>query len=210
MPAAGSGFYRECMRIVDRLVPWIVGVFVVTIAIAAVYLGLQQLNRSAADDAGGRLASQVISAGSVGAGPDASTPAGPDARVDLATSLAPFFIVYDRSGTPVAGTGYLDGSLGRIPSGVVRSALANGTDRVTWQPRPGLRFAAVALKDGDRVVLAAQSLKPTEDRIDRLGMALVLGWVVAVFILAIGAAAHLWLGRIQDAGAGARDAGSRR
>lgn len=194
------------MRILDRLVPWIVGAFAVTVAIAAVYLGLQQLNRSAADDAGERLASQVVAVGGDGGfsggggavgGVTAST--GAAARVDLAASLAPFFVVYDRSGDPIAGTGYLGGQLARIPVGVVRSALAAGVDRVTWQPRPGLRFATVALRDGDRVVMAAQSLKPVEDRIDRLGLMVVVGWIAAVFLLAVGAAAHLWLGYTTDA-----------
>ncbi|HEY8281746.1 MAG TPA: hypothetical protein VIG28_04630, partial [Leifsonia sp.] len=171
------------MRILDRLVPWIVGAFAVTVAIAAVYLSLQQLNRSAADDAGDRLASQVTSAGGAGGGAGG---AGAAAHVDLATSLAPFFVVYDRSGVPVSGTGYLDGRLARIPAGVVRTALAEGMDRVTWQPRPGLRYATVAQKDGDRVVVAGQSLKPVEDRIDRLGLMLVVGWIAAVFLLAVG------------------------
>jgi hypothetical protein len=184
------------MRILDRLVPWIVGAFAVTVAIAAVYLSLQQLNRSAADDAGDRLASQVTSAGGAGGGAGG---AGAAAHVDLATSLAPFFVVYDRSGVPVSGTGYLDGRLARIPAGVVRTALAEGMDRVTWQPRPGLRFATVAQKDGDRVVVAGQSLKPVEDRIDRLGLMLVVGWIAAVFLLAVGAGAHLWLGSEADA-----------
>jgi hypothetical protein len=184
------------MRILDRLVPWIVGAFAVTVAIAAVYLSLQQLNRSAADDAGDRLASQVTSAGGAGGGAGG---AGAAAHVDLATSLAPFFVVYDRSGVPVSGTGYLDGRLARIPAGVVRTALAEGMDRVTWQPRPGLRYATVAQKDGDRVVVAGQSLKPVEDRIDRLGLMLVVGWIAAVFLLAVGAGAHLWLGSEADA-----------
>lgn len=196
MRAAGARPYRGAMRILDRLVPWIVGAFAVTVAIAAVYLSLQQLNRSAADDAGDRLASQVTSAGGAGGGAGG---AGAAAHVDLATSLAPFFVVYDRSGVPVSGTGYLDGRLARIPAGVVRTALAEGMDRVTWQPRPGLRYATVAQKDGDRVVVAGQSLKPVEDRIDRLGLMLVVGWIAAVFLLAVGAGAHLWLGSEADA-----------
>lgn len=200
MLGAHGRSYRWAMSILDRLVPWIVGVFAVTVAIAAVYLGLQQLNRSSADDAGDRLASQVVSAGSAGSGGAAATAVSPArlgvaAHVDIARSREPFFVVYDQSGAPVSGTGYLDGTLARIPVGVLQSARASGSDRVTWQPRPDLRFATVAVADGDRVVLAAQSLKSSEDRIDRLGLMLVAGWIAAVFLLAIGAAAHLWLGR---------------
>src|SRR4051794_39929986 len=109
------------MRTLDRLIPWFIGAFAVTVAIAAVYLGLQQLNRSAADDAGERLSTEVAS---VAALPHSALAAD---RVDLAKSLAPFFIEYGRDAAPIEGTGYLDGRLARIPSGVISTALAHGT-----------------------------------------------------------------------------------
>ncbi len=180
------------MRTLDRLIPWLIGAFVATVALAAVYGGLQQLNRSAADDAGLRISTEAASTGTI-------PPAGVADRVDLATSLMPFVIEYGADAAPIRGTGYLDGRLARIPAGVIESTRAHGSDRVTWEPRPGLRFAAVALAAGDRVVVAAQSLKPTEDRIDRLGLLLALGWLGTMAVLAVGATLQLLIGRRVDA-----------
>ncbi|WP_223692789.1 hypothetical protein [Leifsonia poae] len=166
--------------------PWLVGAFVMTVAVAAIYVGLQQLNRSSADDAGQRLASEVASAGA---------PAGGEARVDLARSLQPFFVIYDRAARAVAGDAYLDGRLAEVPSGVIATAFANGSDRVTWQPRPGIRLAVVAQRSGGRVILAGQSLRPVEARIDRVGAALLGGWGAALLVLIGGVTAQLWVGR---------------
>jgi hypothetical protein len=184
------------MRVIDRLVPWLIGAFVLTVALAGVYGGLQQLNRSSADDAGERLVSQIVSAGQTN---------GSGGRVDLATSLQPFYVVYDRSAHPVAGDGYLDGRLGAVPSGVVATAFATGTDRVTWEPQSGLRFATVAQRQGDQVIVAGQSLQPVENRIDHLGALLLAGWGAAILVLIVGAALHLWLAtRLTPGGPGPR------
>jgi hypothetical protein len=170
------------MKRIDRLVPWIVGAFVLSALIAGMYLAAHNIERSGADDAGQRLASQVASSQD----PSVDAP-----RVDLAESLAPFFVIYDTAGNPVAGSGYLDGALASVPKGVITTAAAQGSDRVSWQPRAGLRFAVIAIADGDRVVLAGQSLKPSEDRIAQLGLLLLLGWAGGIVVLAIGAAIHL-------------------
>jgi hypothetical protein len=170
------------MKRIDRLVPWLVGAFVLTTLIAGMYLTAQHIERSGADDAGQRLASQVASS----TGTTADVP-----RVDLAQSLAPFFVIYDTSGNPTGGSGYLDGELASVPKGVITTAVAQGSDHVSWQPRVGLRFAVIAVADGDRVVFAGQSLKPSEDRIAQLGLLLLLGWVGGMVVLAVGTLVHL-------------------
>ena len=106
--------------------------------------------------------------------------------VDLATSDAAFFVVYDVGNHPVAGTGRLDGSLPTPPSGVLDAARRSGTNHVTWQTSGRRRFATVERRAGDRVVLAGQSLEPTEARIDQLGLLILLSWacVLAVIVAA--------------------------
>ncbi|MEP6478375.1 MAG: hypothetical protein ABJB03_03205 [Rhodoglobus sp.] len=182
------------MKLINRLAPWVVGALVLTITMAALYLATQRTERMGADDAGDRLASQVAS--QLDSGGTASTGA-PD-RVDLATSLAPFWILYDKSGSPVDGSGYLDGALGTVPVGVIDQAFASGSNRVTWQPAAGLRFATVELRSGDQVVLAAQSLAPSESRTDSVGLLLLVGWLAAVILLAIGALVQLRMERSLD------------
>jgi hypothetical protein len=175
------------MKRIDRLVPWVVGAFILTVSIFAIYLTAQNLERSGADDAPERLASQVLS----------NPPADP-ARVDLATSKAAFWVVYNADGTPTDGNGYLDGELAQLPKGVISTAIARGIDRVTWEPRDGLRFATVEIHDGDRVIAAGQSLEPSESRIDNVGLLLLLGWITSLMLLLIGAVVHLRAGRASD------------
>lgn len=168
------------MKRIDRLVPWVVGAFVLVVLLAAVYLSAQNLERSGADDAPARLASQAVT----------EPPADP-AHVDLATSLAPFYVIYQADGTPISGNGYLDGALAAVPAGVITTADDNHQNRVTWQPRPGLRFATVEISAGDRVILAGQSLAPTEARIDQLGLLLLAGGGASLILLGIGCFLHL-------------------
>lgn len=179
------------MTLMSRLVPWVVGAVVLTIAIAAVYLTAQQLDRQSADEQPLRLASQLASLDEI---PDAA----PADRVDLASSRALFYVVYDASGTPVSGTGYLDGELAQVPAGVITTAADQGENSVSWQPRTGLRFATVELRDGDRVVMAGQSLAPSETRTQNIGALLLLGWVGGVVLLTIGAIVHVRIGAALD------------
>lgn len=173
------------MSIITRLVPWIVGAFVLTVTIAAIYLTMQQVERLGADDAGDRLASAVASAGSESDDPVA-------ARVDAERSDSAFYVVYDRSGRPTRGNGYLGDELAAIPVGVVASAFEHGSNHVTWQTPNGRRFATVELRSGEEVVMAAQSLSPTEHRIDLIGVLLLGGWAVSILVLAGGATVNVW------------------
>jgi hypothetical protein len=192
------------MRTVDRLVPWIVGALVATTAIAAVYGAVQQAGRSSADDAPQALISQLAARGSDTPGPV------PSPHVDLTQSRMPFFLVYAADGRPVAGDGYLDGKRARIPDGVLRTTLADGSDHVTWEPRPGLRFALSTVREGGSVIAAGQSLAASEQRTDRIGLLLLLGWLLSVAVLAGGAVAHVVVGRRLDARAVGADGLGRR
>lgn len=100
-------------------------------------------------------------------------------------------MVYDSSGVPEFGTGFLNGELAEVPVGVIEAAFANGHNSVTWQPDDGLRFATVSVRAGDEVVLAGQSLAPSESRIDRIQILLLLAWFVSIVALGVGAFLHL-------------------
>lgn len=180
------------MKTLDRLVVWMVGAFVLTAAFAAIFVTGQQIERQGADDAGTRLATEVASSLQNG------TDAGPSPHEDLGTSLEPFYVVYDSSGRPRSGTGYLHGSLATVPPGVLEAA-ALAPNKVTWQPQPGLRFATVSIRSGSETVLAGQSLAPSEARTDRMLPLLALGWFVCIVALGAGATLHLLLGSRRSA-----------
>jgi hypothetical protein len=126
-----------------------------------------------AHDAAGRLAS--------GAAPS-DVAAGP--LVDLASSPDVTVGVFDAQGEALASTARLDNGVPRPPLGALSTARSNGQDVVTWQPRPGVRQAAVIVPfagaRGDGFVVAARSLRPVEQREDDALAIAVLGWLLAL------------------------------
>ncbi len=72
-----------------------------------------------------------------------------------------------------------------MPSGVLAAGRSSAGDRVSWQPREGLRFAVVEQRQGSRVVLAGQSLAPAESRIDTLGLLVLAAWLATAALLVI-------------------------
>lgn len=156
-----------------RVLPWLAGAFIVTALFGALYIALQQVERLGADDSPQRLASQVASE----LRGVTRSPISPR-TVDLSSSLATFVIVYDPADRPITGNGKLDGRLASVPRGVLDDTRRDRSEHhVTWQPQPGLRFATVEIAVGGRVVLAGQSLAPTEARIDSLGLLIATGWI---------------------------------
>jgi hypothetical protein len=168
-----------------RAVGWIAALGVTTIIFGTVYVVAQQLDRSAANDAPLRLASQVVA--ELRSGQSGTVAAQP--HVDLSRSLATFVVVEDAQGRATSGSGYLANTLVSLPTGVLAHAAQSGRDDVTWQPTKTLRFATVTLKSGDGFVSAGQSLAPSESRSTNFATIVGLAWLVS--ILMIGAALFL-------------------
>ncbi len=95
----------------------------------------------------------------------------PTDTVDVGASLSPFLIVYDGSGAPLVSSGLLGDSIPVVPHGVVQFVTEHGEDRITWQPTPSVRIAAVLVRaKGGSVVLAGRSLREVEKRVDDLNV----------------------------------------
>jgi hypothetical protein len=177
------------------------------IAVAATCLGLlgyvavQQVYRTGADDPQVQLAHDASAALAAGDSPEsvvASMRGASFGSRDIVLnttgetfgSLAPFIIVYDAGGKPVASSARLNGDVPRIPKGVLDAAKGSGENKVTWQPTSSLRIAAVAVPDrkGDQahyVVVAGRSLRLAEERVQALTQMALAGWVftlVATFV----------------------------
>ena len=165
-------------------------VIVATVLFGTVYVVAQQLERLGANDAPLRLASQV--AAELREGQTTTVDAQP--HVDLSRSLAPFVVVEDAQGRASDGSGFLNGALVSLPTGVLASASKSGEDNVTWQPAPGLRFATVTLRVGDQFVSAGQSLRPSEDRDGTIRLLVGSGWLVSMLVLG---GVWFWLHRVR-------------
>ncbi|KFF59783.1 hypothetical protein JF66_08900 [Cryobacterium sp. MLB-32] len=162
-----------------------IGVAVVlagSVALGSTYLVAQRLDRERTDVASLQLADAVV--GELKSGLTRTYESLP--RVDLATSLHPFVIVFDEQDRAIAGTGFLHGTLGSVPHGTLDTARMVGTHHVSWQPEPGLRFATVQVAVGNVVVLAGQSLKPAEEHTAELGLQLAAAWLSLVITVAAG------------------------
>ena len=142
------------------------------------YLAVQQSYRNNADDPQVQLAEDGASR--LDAGDPVSDVVTGD-PVNLATSLAPFVIVYDAHNAVIDGTGVLQGAQPTPPAGVLDTARSAGRNRVTWQPARGVRIASVSVvtRDG-RVVLAGRSLREAERHVDDLGKIALLAWAVTL------------------------------
>jgi hypothetical protein len=186
---------------------------VLTVACGLGYASVQQALQGGANDPQIQLAEDAAAALTAGAGPAAVVgPGSPVAglagseSVDAATSLAPFVVVYDAAGTPLASNARLDGTVPVPPLGVLRAAASSGRNAVTWQPRAGVRTATVTVPWSGGTVLAGRSLRVVEEREDLALLLAGAAWVVGIVALAVGAliAAALWQGRDESAEAGSR------
>ncbi len=115
----------------------------------------------------------------------------PSARLDIAHSLAPFLLIYDEAGKPVAGSGQLGDSLPSDPLGALQAARSSGENRVTWQPRSDVRIASVVVPFAGGYVVAGRSLREVERREAQMQAMAFIGWLVTLLAsLGVAAAAE--------------------
>jgi hypothetical protein len=153
----------------------------ITAATAGVYAIGQHAGRVGADDVPRAIAARAAERLSDGVAPAQVVGASP---VDLAAELTPFVIVYDQAHHVLASGATIGAEPPPLPSGVLDAAASTGENHVSWQPRPGVREAVVALPWGDGrssgVVVAGASLQPSESRSHTLLGVAALGWLMLV------------------------------
>lgn len=164
----------------DYIVSWLPIGIVVTLMSFMVYGVAQQTIRLGANSEPMALAQDAADQIVRGAPAKAVIP---KENVDMATTLLPYLIVYDDRGSIQATNVVLDGKVPEIPAGVLMSARERKEDNVTWQPKSGVRSAAVIVRfvgDQPGFVLAGKSLREVENLTDKLLIDVVIGWVVTM------------------------------
>ena len=158
-----------------------------TLVCGLIYLSAQQVLRHLANDPQVQIAQNTAAALSRGESPVVFKELLPaSSKTDMAASLAPFVIAVDENLKPVSSTVELAGKTPIPPDGVFEYAKTHGENRLTWQPRPGLRNATIVVHhDGPRpgFVLAGRSLRETETRVDKIGQLMLAGWLATVTAL---------------------------
>ncbi len=162
-----------------------------TLTCGLAYALVQQDLRSGANDPQIQMAEDAARALDAGAQPSSQLGS---AKIDLAQSLAPFLVIFDRAGAVIATDGQLDGHAPVPPLGVLEAAQTSGSDRVTWQPRQGVRIATVSVRWSEGTVMVGRSLREVEIREDAALQIALAAWLVMLVSLAVAAlvAAHLW------------------
>lgn len=159
---------------------WLSMAAVTTVLCGLIFTMAQQVLRLSGNDPQIQMAEDAADRLAAGEPLAAVAPTG---TVDLAHSLAPFMIVYDDQGTALAATGLLHGQPPALPGGVLDYVRQKGEGRLSWQPEPGARFAAVVARvAGARpgFVLVARSLREIENRETTAQQLAAVGWVGAL------------------------------
>ena len=163
----------------------------------ALYAIPQHVLRSGLNDPQIQLAGDLAARLEKGELPAVAVPASPP--IDIARSLAPFVIVYDDQGRPVAGQAVLKGAVPSPPPGVFDFVRGHGEERLTWQPvlgdAGGVRIAAVLERVGGAhpgFVLAGRNMREGEARIHQVSVMAGLTWLGMLGLIALGVLASAW------------------
>jgi hypothetical protein len=142
-----------------------------------VYVVVQQSYRQSADDPQIQMANDAAQALEMGKTIEEIIPA---ETIDIDRSLAPFYLFFNSDEQPVAGSGILNNSLQTLPDGVLDFAKEKGENRVTWQPQPEVRIAAVIVPYQNGYVLAGRNMRQVEQREAQVSTFAGLTWILAM------------------------------
>jgi hypothetical protein len=162
-----------------------------TLTCGLVYVEVQQALRSGANDPQYQMAEDTASR--LDAGAKAADLVDTAERVDAATSLAPFTIIFDSAGRVLASDVVLDGGQPVPPSGVLSAAKPGSPNAVTWQPREGVRIASVTVAWSGGTVLVGRSLQRVEEQEWNTQLIAGAAWLVALVALAGAAIVAAWV-----------------
>ncbi len=158
---------------------WIPLAIIITALCGLIYVTVQQNFRTSANDPQIQLSEDLASR--LESGKELSKVV-PSETIDISKSLAPFIIVYNRAGQPVVSTAELDGKTPSLPNGVLDYAKKHGQNRLTWQPKEGVRSATVITKYNTGYVLVGRSLREVENRENQMVKHIEFIWLVTLAI----------------------------
>jgi hypothetical protein len=174
---------------------WLPLAVVTTLLSGLIYLAVQQSLRWGANDPQIQMAEDAGAALAAGGSLESVLPA---SQVEISSSLAPFMVIFNARGEPLASSARLHGATPALPSGIFDYTRQKGEDRVTWQPEPGIRIAAVVVAYGGAqpgFVLAGRSLREVEIRASQLEQITGIAWLVTLAVsLIVVAGCELILG----------------
>jgi hypothetical protein len=106
-------------------------------------------------------------------------------NVNIATSLAPFTIIYDKKGGVFLSSGYLNNKAPKAPLSMLEDSKGKTYNAVTWQPQKGVRIASVTVAAKDYYVLSGRSLTEVEKNENHTLQIALIGGILSVILLGI-------------------------
>ena len=182
-------------KVFDVTLKWLPMALVVTALCGVVYAAVFQNIRQSANDPQIQMAEDAAALLASGAPLQSVLPPN---KVDITSSLAPYLIVYDENGQAVASSAQLDGTAPAIPAGVFAYTRDHAEDRLTWQPREGVRSAIVVTHfrgAASGFVVAGRSLREVERQEDNLMLIVGAAWLasLAATLAASVALVYAWM-----------------
>lgn len=104
-------------------------------------------------------------------------------KVDAARSLAPFTIIFDKKGKVVIGSGYLGDNVPKAPLDMLTAATNQDYHAATWEPKDGVRVAAVTVAAKDYYVLSGRSLREVEKNQTQTLQLVMIGGLISLLLL---------------------------
>ena len=145
------------------------------------YVALEQSMRMSANDTQAEIARNVEQSLTEGTPYKLFSSTHP---VVIGESLTPYVVLYDMDRKPLSGNGMLGGNYPAPPKGTFDYLLTHHEDRFTWEPRPGMREAVVALfHDGKNpaYIIVGKSLLEVDKHIDQLSRLTLVLWLGTIF-----------------------------
>jgi hypothetical protein len=156
---------------------------IVTVLCGLMYVTVQHMHRSAANDPQLQIALDLKNAIEAN---QSTLKWMPGDSIEISESLSVFKTFYSTNGEPLQSTGFLDGQLPCIPKGVFDFTTKHREDVLTWQPRPGVRMAMVleAVNSPQIAFVAVgRSLKEVEKRESTLVTMVLVAWLVCMGVI---------------------------
>lgn len=163
------------LKIIKRWLPFAV---ISTILCGLLYISIQQILRLGANDPQIQIAEDAVSDLKKG-----QTPANLISslkQIEMEESLAPFIILYDENEKPVESSASLNGRIPSPPVGVFEIVKLKQSERFTWEPKKGVKEAAIMIKSSQGFVLAGRSLREVEKREDQLLREVGIAWGISL------------------------------
>jgi len=164
---------------------WTGGFLIVSLIFGGIYLTVQQGLRQGANDPQIQLASDISAELAGGASPTEFDSVN---KTDISKSIAPFLMIFGSDGKLLASTGKLDGADMAVPKGSLDYAKSHRDNRVTWQPKVGVRNALVIVPfkgTQEGFVAVGRSLREVEKRETFTFEAVALLWLVSMIIFSL-------------------------